>query len=72
MKINKKLIDLTFFGLKGTRSLSLLIPGMMTVILLGPFIPRTFVSWFQKHVKSEIGTILFIKCSQKQNLYNAL
>lgn len=43
----KKSMFLTFLGLRGTRSLSLFIPGMITVILLGPFIPSTFVSWSQ-------------------------
>lgn len=46
-KIKIKSMFLTFLGLKGTRSLSLFIPGMITVILLGPFIPNTFVSWCQ-------------------------
>lgn len=44
---------LTFLGLRGTRSLSLFIPGMITVILLGPFIPNTFVSWRQGFKKKK-------------------
>lgn len=47
-----KSIHLTLRGRRATRSLSLLIPGMTTVILLGPFIPKTFVSWCQKVVRS--------------------
>lgn len=49
----KFLIKLTFLGLSGTLSLSLLIPGMMTVIRLGPFIPKTFVSWGEKQPDSK-------------------
>lgn len=50
----KNSLNLTFLGLRGTRSLSLFIPGIMTVILLGPFIPKTFVSWCRKYIKKNI------------------
>lgn len=48
----KFLMKRTFLGLSGTLSLSLLIPGTMTVIRLGPFIPKTFVSWGEKQPDS--------------------
>lgn len=51
----KKSLKLTFLGLRGTRSLSLFIPGITIVILLGPFIPKTFVSCCHMYVNKKTG-----------------
>lgn len=52
--------NLTFLGLRGTRSLSLFIPGIITVILLGPFIPNTFVSCCHKYIKKKTHFLLVL------------
>lgn len=55
-----KSLNLTFLGLRGTRSLSLFIPGIIIVILLGPFIPKTFVSWCHKYIKKQQHFLLVL------------
>lgn len=57
------IVLLTLRGRIGTRSPSFVMPGTMMIILLGPFMPKTFVSWNHITMKRHMAWMIWRNAS---------